>query len=162
MRVHPTEDEDARQALQLQVSLRPPLGILNVLPHLQAIQKKGYLRPGRPRPSPRGTLRASYGGQALASCPRTGRKAPCPAKCRSPAPPPCSHHGLCLACTPAAGKHLLPESLGGNTTLCVHCHSCSSCWAGLSLMVPARYCSHILPNTCSAMSTAYGFSEKLQ
>lgn len=40
MRVHPTEDQDARQALQLQVRLRPPLRILNFLPHLEMIKKK--------------------------------------------------------------------------------------------------------------------------
>ena len=39
MWVHPTEDQDARQALQLQVRLRPPLRVLYVLPHLQIIKE---------------------------------------------------------------------------------------------------------------------------
>lgn len=35
MRIHPTEDEDTGQALQLQVGLGPPFRILDLLPHLQ-------------------------------------------------------------------------------------------------------------------------------
>lgn len=38
MRVHPTEDQDAGQALQLQVGLRSPLGVLDLLPQLRIIK----------------------------------------------------------------------------------------------------------------------------
>lgn len=40
MRVHPAEDQDARQALQLQVGLRPPLGVLYFLPRLWRTEKQ--------------------------------------------------------------------------------------------------------------------------
>lgn len=44
VRVHPAEDEDARQALQLQVRLGSPLRFLDLLPHLPIIEEKQSLR----------------------------------------------------------------------------------------------------------------------
>lgn len=40
MRVHAAKDQDARQALQLQVRLGPPLCVLDFLPHLQVLERK--------------------------------------------------------------------------------------------------------------------------
>lgn len=40
VQVHPAQDEDARQALQLQVSPRSPLRILDFLPQLQRMKNR--------------------------------------------------------------------------------------------------------------------------
>lgn len=44
MRVHPTEDQDARQALQLQVGLGSPLGIFDLLPQLRKVKSQEVVR----------------------------------------------------------------------------------------------------------------------